>query len=85
MVLKQTTSSQEEHSAPAGTGTPIDGLRAARALRGLSGAAPSLSASPLFSLNLVGSSVMALAPLLLQLFGIWLRAFGVTCSACIWF
>lgn len=53
MVLKQTTSSQEEHSAPAGTGTPIDGLRAARALLGLSGAAPSLSASPLFSLYLV--------------------------------
>ncbi len=85
MVLKHTTSNQEEHGAPAGTRTPIDGLRAARALLGLSGAAPSLSASPLFSLTLVGTSVMALAPLLFQLFGIWLRVFGVTCSACIWF
>jgi len=75
MVLKHTTSSQEEHGAPAGTRTPIDVLRAA----------PSLSASPLFSLTLVGSSVMALAPVLLQLFGIWLRAFGVICSACICF
>ena len=85
MVLKHTTSSQEEHGAPAGTRTPIDGLSAARALLGLSGAAPSLPALHLFSLTLVGSSVMALAPLLLQFFGIWLKIFRVICSAYIWF